>query len=122
MPFQWIVALAPGRVKPSVGSRRHPSRRRRVRPPDPADNGVDGRHQLGRVTLLVVAVAQRRLGPSSSATTSTTERVAPSSRTVRLPRSICEELAADLAGRPRDPDSLVFTAPLGGPPGERAGG
>jgi integrase len=36
-------------------------------------------------------------------------------RTVRLPRSIAEELAADLAGRPRDPEALVFTAPLGGP-------
>jgi len=36
-------------------------------------------------------------------------------RTVRLPRSICEELGADLAGRPRDPEALVFTAPLGGP-------
>jgi hypothetical protein len=37
-------------------------------------------------------------------------------RTVRLPRSIAEELAVDLAGRPCDPDALVFTAPLGGPP------
>jgi integrase len=36
--------------------------------------------------------------------------------TVRLPRSICEELAADLAGRGREPEALVFTAPLGGPP------
>jgi hypothetical protein len=31
------------------------------------------------VVLVVVAVAQRRLGPSSSATTSTTERALPSS-------------------------------------------
>ena len=31
------------------------------------------------VALVVVAVAQRRLGPSSSATTSTTERALPSS-------------------------------------------
>jgi integrase len=37
------------------------------------------------------------------------------SRTVRLPRSIAEELAADLAGYARDPEALVFTAPLGGP-------
>jgi integrase len=36
-------------------------------------------------------------------------------RTVRLPRSICEELGADLAAHPRDPEALVFTAPLGGP-------
>src|SRR5215207_10464272 len=32
-----------------------------------------------RVVLVVVAVAHRRLGPSSSATTSTTERALPSS-------------------------------------------
>jgi integrase len=36
-------------------------------------------------------------------------------RTVRLPRSICEELGAQLAGRPHGPDDLVFPAPLGGP-------
>jgi len=35
--------------------------------------------QAGLADLLGVAVAQRRLGPSSSATTSTTERVLPSS-------------------------------------------
>jgi integrase len=35
-------------------------------------------------------------------------------RTVRLPRSICEELGAYLAGRPRDPEALAFVAPLGG--------
>ena len=32
-----------------------------------------------RVALVVVAVTQRRLGPSSSATTSTTDRALPSS-------------------------------------------
>ena len=36
-------------------------------------------------------------------------------RTVRLPRSLAEELGAYLAGRPHGPDDLVFTAPLGGP-------
>jgi integrase len=36
-------------------------------------------------------------------------------RTVRLPRSVAEELGADLTGRPRDAEALVFTAPLGGP-------
>jgi integrase len=36
-------------------------------------------------------------------------------RTVRLPRSISEELAAYLAAHPQDPEALVFTAPLGGP-------
>lgn len=36
-------------------------------------------------------------------------------RTVRLPRSIAEELGADLADRPHGPEDLVFPAPLGGP-------
>jgi integrase len=36
-------------------------------------------------------------------------------RTVRLPRSVAEELAASLAGRPHGRDDLVFTAPRGGP-------
>lgn len=36
-------------------------------------------------------------------------------RTVRLPRFLCEELAAYLAGRPHGPEDLVFTAPRGGP-------
>jgi integrase len=36
-------------------------------------------------------------------------------RTVRLPRSIVEELGGYLACRPRDPEALVFTAPLGAP-------
>jgi hypothetical protein len=34
---------------------------------------------------------------------------------VRLPRSLCQELGAWLAGRPHGPDDLVFTAPRGGP-------
>jgi integrase len=36
-------------------------------------------------------------------------------RTVRLPRSLAEELGAFLADRPHDRDDLVFTAPRGGP-------
>jgi integrase len=36
-------------------------------------------------------------------------------RTVRLPRSITDELAAHLAARPHGPEDLVFPAPLGGP-------
>ena len=36
-------------------------------------------------------------------------------RTVRLPRSVAEEVAAPLAGRPHDRQALVFTAPTGGP-------
>ena len=36
-------------------------------------------------------------------------------RTVRLPRSLAEELGAYLAGRPTGRDDLVFTAPRGGP-------
>jgi integrase len=36
-------------------------------------------------------------------------------RTVRLPRSVAEELGAYLADRPHGPGDLVFTAPRGGP-------
>jgi integrase len=36
-------------------------------------------------------------------------------RTVRLPRSVADELGAYLADRPHGPDDLVFTAPRGGP-------
>jgi integrase len=36
-------------------------------------------------------------------------------RTVRLPRSVAEEVAASLAGRPQDREALVFTALKGGP-------
>jgi integrase len=36
-------------------------------------------------------------------------------RTVRMPRSVAEEIAASLAARPHDRDALVFTAPKGGP-------
>jgi len=36
-------------------------------------------------------------------------------RTVRLPRSLAAEVGAYLADRPRGPEDLVFTAPLGGP-------
>jgi integrase len=36
-------------------------------------------------------------------------------RTVRLPRFLCDELAAHLADRPHDPADLVFTAARGGP-------
>jgi integrase len=36
-------------------------------------------------------------------------------RTVRLPRSIADELGGYLAGRPHDPEALVFTAPRGAP-------
>jgi integrase len=35
-------------------------------------------------------------------------------RTVRLPRFLRDDLALYLAGRPRDPDGFVFTAPKGG--------
>jgi hypothetical protein len=40
-------------------------------------------------------------------------------RTARLPRLLAEPLGEHLADRPRDPDALVFTAPLGGPLRER---
>jgi integrase len=38
-------------------------------------------------------------------------------RTVRMPRSVAEEVAASLAGRPHNREALVFTAPMGGPLG-----
>jgi integrase len=40
-------------------------------------------------------------------------------RLVRLPRFLVELLAEHLAGRPRGPEDLVFTAPQGGPLRER---
>jgi integrase len=36
-------------------------------------------------------------------------------QSVRLPRSLCDELGAYLAGRSHGPDALVFTMPAGGP-------
>jgi integrase len=36
-------------------------------------------------------------------------------RTVRMPRSVAEEVAASLAARPHNREALVFTAPMGGP-------
>jgi integrase len=42
-------------------------------------------------------------------------------RTVRLPRSVAEEVAASLAGRPHHREALVFTAPMGGPLSRAAG-
>jgi integrase len=38
-------------------------------------------------------------------------------RTVRMPRSVAEEVGAALAARPQDQGALVFTAPMGGPLG-----
>jgi integrase len=38
-------------------------------------------------------------------------------RTVRMSRSVAEEVGAALAARPQDQDALVFTAPMGGPLG-----
>jgi integrase len=32
-----------------------------------------------------------------------------------MPRSVAEEVAGSLAGRPQNRDALVFTAPMGGP-------
>lgn len=32
-----------------------------------------------------------------------------------MPRSVAEEIGAQLADRPHEPDDLVFTAPMGGP-------
>jgi hypothetical protein len=72
-----------------------------------ADVGL-GRLDLLRCTAQVVeaAVEVSRLewGPVKT----------HEARTVRLPRSVAEEVAASLAGRPQDREALVFTAPMVG--------
>jgi integrase len=72
------------------------------------------RLDLLRGTCEVVEAATEVGSRLEWGTTKTDER-----RTVRLPRFLCDELAAHLAGSPGDPDALVFTAPMGGPLRER---
>jgi integrase len=69
-----------------------------------------GRLDLLRGTVRVVEAAPEVAGRLEWGGVKTHEV-----RTVRLPRFLCEELGAYLAGRPHGPDDLVFTAPLGGP-------
>jgi integrase len=69
-----------------------------------------GRLDLLRATARVVEAAPEIDGRLHFGGVKTHE-----ARTVRLPRSVAEELGAFLAGRPHGPEDLVFTAPLGGP-------
>jgi integrase len=71
-----------------------------------------GRLDLLRGTCEVVESATEVGSRLEWGTTKTDER-----RTVRLPRFLCDELAAHLAGRARD--ALVFAAPMDGPLRER---
>jgi integrase len=69
-----------------------------------------GRLDLLRGTVRVVEAATEVDGHLHWGPVKTHE-----ARTVRLPRSICEELGEQLAGRPHGSEDLAFPAPLGGP-------
>ena len=69
-----------------------------------------GRLDLLRGTVRVVEAAPEVAGRLEWGGVKTHE-----ARTVRLPRSVAEEVGAYLAVRPRSPEDLVFTAPMGGP-------
>ena len=69
-----------------------------------------GRLDLLRATVRVAEAAPEVAGHLEWGGVKTHE-----ARTVRLPRSVAEELGAFLADRPHDPGDLVFTAPRGGP-------
>jgi integrase len=71
--------------------------------------------KVGRLDLLagrvqVVEAIATIGGKMHPGPTKTGER-----RTVRIPRWLCEELGAYLAGRPHEPGDYVFTSPRGGP-------
>jgi integrase len=69
-----------------------------------------GRMDLLRATVRVAEAAPEVAGHLEWGGVKTHE-----ARTVRLPRSVAEELGAYLADRPHGPGDLVFTAPRGGP-------
>jgi integrase len=69
-----------------------------------------GRLDLLRATARVAEAAPEVAGHLEWGGVKTHE-----ARTVRLPRSVAEELGAYLADRPHGPGDLVFTAPRGGP-------
>jgi integrase len=71
--------------------------------------------RVGRLDLLRGAVRVTEAAPEVAGRLEWGGVKTHEARTVRLPRSIAEELGAYLAGRPRGPEDLVFTAPLGGP-------
>jgi integrase len=71
--------------------------------------------RVGRLDLLRGAVRVTEAAPEVAGRLEWGGVKTHEARTVRLPRSVAEELGAYLAGRPRGPEDLVFTAPLGGP-------
>jgi len=71
--------------------------------------------RVGRLDLLRGAVRVTEAAPEVAGRLEWGGVKTHEARTVRLPRSVAEELGTYLAGRPRGPEDLVFTAPLGGP-------
>jgi integrase len=71
--------------------------------------------RVGRLDLLRGAVRVTEAAPEVAGRLEWGGVKTHEARTVRLPGSVAEELGAYLAGRPRGPEDLVFTAPLGGP-------
>ncbi len=69
-----------------------------------------GRLDLLRGTCEIAESATEVKGRLEWGATKTNER-----RTVRLPRFLCSELGAHLAGQPHERTELVFAAPKGGP-------
>jgi integrase len=71
--------------------------------------------RVGRLDLLRGAVRVAEAAPEVAGRLEWGGVKTHEARTVRLPRFLCDELGAYLAGRPHGRDDLVFTAPLGGP-------
>jgi integrase len=101
---EWLAAAVDGRYRPLVLFAAYTG----LRPCELVALRV-GRLDLLRCTARVVeaAVEVSRLewGPVKT----------HEARTVRMPRSVAEEVGASLAGRPHDREALVFAAPMGGP-------
>jgi integrase len=66
---------------------------------------LDLLRRTARVVEAAVEVSRLEWGPVKT----------HEARTVRMPRSVAEEVAASLAARPHNREALVFTAPMGGP-------
>jgi integrase len=103
---EWLAAVADVRYRPLILFAAYTG----LRPCELVALRV-GRLDLLRCTARVVeaAVEVSRLewGPVKT----------HEARTVRMPRSVAEEVAALLAARPHNREALVFTAPMGGPLG-----
>jgi integrase len=101
---EWLAAVADVRYRPLILFAAYTG----LRPCELVALRV-GRLDLLRCTARVVeaAVEVSRLewGPVKT----------HEARTVRMPRSVAEEIAASLAARPHNREALVFTAPMGGP-------